>query len=180
MRRLIILTCLTLVPAVACSSSGGSAATTTTPQTTTTAARDLGTPAPGLTFGPTTSFIANCAHMPSAKDISAAVGVPMADGQVIGAETCEYLGLNDQSKTVRLSKFADAGDQAQFTDLQSSLGASKPLKDPALPNAMVGATSTVYITANGSIYTVQTAVTDGTPASQVPLSVALLKSWLKA
>ena len=77
-----------------------------------------------------------------------------------------------------LSLFSDPGDQAAFIDLQTSLGASAPLNDPALTDAQVGPTSVVYISTNNAIYTVQAMVTDGSASDQVTLSAAVLKAWL--
>jgi hypothetical protein len=131
-----------------------------------------------IPLAPPTTFISDCSPMPAAVDIAAIVGIPMADGAVIGAGTCEFRGLNEQARVVTLSLFTDAGDQAAFIDLQASLGAAAPLNDPTLPNALVDASSLVYISANGAIYTVKVLVTDGTPAEQVPLAVAILHRWL--
>ena len=48
-----------------------------------------------------TTFMPDCAGMPTPAAIGAAVGVPVGDGQVTGSGTCQYLGLNDQSKSSR-------------------------------------------------------------------------------
>jgi len=125
-----------------------------------------------------TTFIENCSQMPSAPALSGIVGIPLADGQVVGAGTCQFLGLNEQSRVITLALLTDIGDQTIFNDLQVSLGPSTPLTDPTLVNAFVDPTSLVYINANGSIYTVRTLITDATPAEQVPLSVAVLHVWL--
>jgi hypothetical protein len=86
--------------------------------------------------------------------------------------------LNDQSRVITLSLLTDAGDQATFNDLELSLGASAPLNDATLVNAMVDPSSLVYMNANGAIYTVRTLITDATPAEQVPMSAAVLHLWL--
>ncbi len=120
----------------------------------------------------------DCVGMPTNTDLSALVGVPMDTGFVSGSGTCEFVGLNDQSRTVVLSLFTDPGDQATFLDLQASLGAATPLDDAELVGAMVGSNSVVYVSTPNGIYTALTMVTDATPAEQVPLSVAVLKRWL--
>ena len=125
-----------------------------------------------------TTFIADCAQMPAAPALAGIVGIPLADGEVIEAGTCQFLGLNEQHCVITLSLFIESGDQATFNDLQLSLGASAPLADPTLVNAFVDPTSLVYINANGAIYAVRTLVTDATPAEQVPLSAAVLHLWL--
>jgi hypothetical protein len=154
--------------------AGGSAASTLAPGQT----GDVGGTGVATTLAPTTTFMPSCATMPTAAAIGAAIGVPMGDGQVTGSGTCQYQGLNDQSRTVTLSLFTDPADQAAFTDLQKSLGAPKPYKDAKLPGAQVGADSTLFVTANGAVYTVLTQATDQTAAEQVPLSAALLAEWL--
>ena len=116
--------------------------------------------------------------MPTVADLTAAVGVPLSEGQVTASGTCQYLGLNDQSKVLTLSLFTDPVDQASFTDLQSSLGAPVPLADSPISGVMVGADSSVFVSANNAMYVVLTQVTSGTAADQVPLSVAVLQKWL--
>lgn len=134
--------------------------------------------APDASIAPQTTFIPDCAGMPAPADLSALVGIPLDVGQVSGAGTCEFFGLNDQSRYVILSKLTDPADQAAFADSEATLGVAVPLNDPALAGAMIGNAAAVYITANGALYSVQTAVTDAAPADQVPLSVAVLKMWL--
>jgi hypothetical protein len=142
----------------------------------------VATAAPGETvaptIAPTTTFFPDCGLMPSPVDISAAVGVPLADGTVVGSGTCQYLGLNDQSLSVTLSLFTDPVDQASFTDLQASLGTPVPYDDSALPGAQVGVDSTMFLTSNGAVYTVLTNVTGGPSAEQVGLSAAVLRAWV--
>jgi hypothetical protein len=167
--------CLTLIALAACSDDAATPTSTTSP---------IGTLAPdvttiiGGTFAPQTTFMPDCAAMPTAADLSSLVGVPLDEGHVAGAGTCEYLGINDQSRSVLLALLTDPGDQAAFADLQSSLGVATPLDDPELAGASVSPSSAVYITANGALYSVLTMVTDAPPAEQVPLSVAVLKRWL--
>jgi hypothetical protein len=170
--RAIITLSFVTVPLVACSSDdgGNSAASGSTTADSSLIA--------GSTLAPTTTFIPDCGQMPTAADVSAAVGVPVADGEVVGSGTCQFLGVNDQSKSVLLSLFNDPADQASFNDLQTSLGAPTPYTDPALPGAQVGVDSTLFVTANGAIYTVLTNVTDASTAEQVPLSAAVLTKWL--
>lgn len=182
MRRPLVarLLALTAIAAVAAACSGGdddkavSGGTTPSGDSVFTVDSDPTT----TTIAPTTTFMPDCADMPTAADVSAAVGVPMADGAVVATGTCQYLGLNDQSRSVTVAVFSDPGDQATFNDLQASLGAPTPLDDPALAGAQVGVDGTVFITANGAIYTVLTQATDGSAAEQVPLSAAVLKAWL--
>ncbi|MFM2078850.1 MAG: hypothetical protein RJA49_2740 [Actinomycetota bacterium] len=176
----VITLCAVAALVAGCSGSDGggtadgSSATSPAPGQT----GDVGATGPTTTIAPTTTFMPDCAGMPTPAAIGAAIGVPVADGQVTGSGTCQYLGLNDQSRTVTLSLFTDPADQAAFNDLQSSLGAPKPYKDAKIPGAEVGADSTLFVTANGAIYTVLTLVTDQSPAEQVPLSAALLAEWL--
>lgn len=175
-RRRAILVCLLLTALAACSDDDAAPSTPTTAPAVTLApdATDI----TGNTLAPQTTFMPDCAAMPTAADLSTIVGLPLDDGHVTGSGTCEFLGLNDQSRSVVLAMLTDPGDQASFTDLQSSLGAVTPLDDSELAGASVSANSTVFVTANGALYSVLTSVTDGTPAEQVPLSVAVLKRWL--
>ncbi|MEQ1873308.1 MAG: hypothetical protein ABL953_06235 [Ilumatobacteraceae bacterium] len=162
---------------VACSDDAGKVAapgeSTTTvfdpnaPQTTSTLPLD--TP---------TTFIVDCGLMPTATALSAIVGIPLADGVVVGAGTCEFRGLNEQSRVITLGLLTDPGDQATFNDLQLSLGASVPLNDPTLVNALVDPSSLVYINTGGGIYTVRTSISDAAPGAQVPVSAAVLHAWL--
>lgn len=172
MQRRLVLVCLSLLAVAACSSDGGSSKGSS-PVTTTT-----GTTVTGGTVATATTFQPDCSTMPTAADLSAIVGVPLAEGTVTGSGTCQFAGLNDQTKVLTLSLFTDPGDQATFTDLQASLGPSTPLNDPALPSAMAGPTSVVYISANNAIYVVQSAVTGGPAAGEVPSSLAVLQRWL--
>lgn len=146
---------------------------------------DVSTTVPGAVSGPTTipldtptTFILDCAGMPGPTDIATIVGIPIADGAVVGAGTCQFLGLNDQSRVVTLTLLTDPTDQATFNDLVLSLGEGTPLDDPALAGATVDPTSQLYINANGSIYAVRVLVTDGGPAEQVALAAAILRLWL--
>jgi hypothetical protein len=125
-----------------------------------------------------TSIMPTCDGLADPKVISAAVGVPVAPGQVTGAGTCQYLGLNDQSKSVTLSKLTAQVDQANWADLQTSLGAPAPFTDAALPSALLGADGTLYLTSNGAIYAAQVNVTGGAAKDQAPQAAAVLKAWL--
>lgn len=173
--RAIVTTSLAALLLVACSDDGDDAGGADSTVSGATLAPGETVPP---TIAPTTTFIVDCALMPRVGDISTAVGVPLADGQVTGSGTCQYLGLNDQSKSVTLSVFTDPVDQAAFTDLQASLGAPTPYTDPALAGAQVGVDSTLFITANGAVYTVLTNVTGGAASEQVALSAAVLTLWL--
>jgi hypothetical protein len=134
--------------------------------------------APTTSLAPTTTFMPDCSLMPTAADISADVGVPLAEGTVVGTGTCQYSGLNDQSQVVQLAVYLDPADQAAFSDLQASLGTPVAYMDPALADAFVGADSTLFVTANGAIYTARVAVTGATAAEQVPLAAKVLTRWL--
>lgn len=133
---------------------------------------------PTSALATTTTFMPTCSLMPTAADIGADVGVPLAEGTVIGTGTCEYLGLNDQSSNVLLAVYLDPGDQAAFTDLQASLGTPVAYLDPVLGDAFIGADSTLYVSANGAIYTARVAVTGAPAADQVPLAAKVLARWL--
>jgi len=133
---------------------------------------------PTSALAPTTSFMPDCSLMPTAADISADVGVPLADGTVVGSGTCQYLGVNDQSLIVLLALYLDPADQAAFNDLQASLGTPVAYMDPALTNAFIGADATLFVNANGAIYAARVAVTGGTAAEQVPLAAKVLTRWL--
>ena len=182
MRRPLVVRILALSAVaaltVACSGGGDGDASDTSGITGSTVGQSSTTVS--TTIAPTTTFIPDCSIMPSAADLSALVGVPVADGYVTGAGTCQFPGLNDQSKYLTLAKLTDAGDQAAWADLQASLGTPTPFDDPALPGALVGADSTLYIVADGATYTVLTLVTGASAAEQVPLSAAVLKAWLAA
>jgi hypothetical protein len=149
--------CLTLAAVTACSDDGATPAGTTL-----SAATDA----------------AGCVAMPTVDDLSAMVGVPLAEGRVTGAGTCEYLALDDEHRSLVLVLLTDPVDQAAFADAQASAGVPTPLDDPELAGASVAASSAVYITANGALYSVLTTVTDAPPAEQVPLSVIVLERWL--
>jgi hypothetical protein len=177
--RRIVLTCTALCFAaaastgfVSCSSgSSGSKASTTT-------VFAGGTAPGGGTFGPTTTFMATCQDQPTAAVIGAAAGLPVVDGVVSGSGTCNYLGLNDQTKSILLSKFTTDADKANFLDLQNSLGTAAPVADASLPNAFVSPDFTVYTTVGDAIYTVKSTITTG-GAEDVKASEAVLAAWLK-
>ncbi len=163
---------------VACSDNSGGSSNSSGDGTTTLPGSDPAGGSTTLQLDTPTTFIVDCAQMPEVSALSATVGIPLADGQVIAAGTCQYLGLNDQSRVVTLALLTDPGDQASFNDLELSLGASTPLNDAALVNAMVDPSSLVYMNANGTIYSVRTLVNDSSPAEQVSLSAAVLHLWL--
>lgn len=163
---------------VACSDDAGTASGTPDGATTTVFDANPARTTTTLQLDTPTTFIANCAQMPDVAAISAIVGIPLVDGQVVAAGTCQYIGLNEQTRVITLGLLTDPGDQATFNDLQLSLGVSTPLNDPILVNAMVDSSSLVYINANGAIYTVRTLISDATPAEQVPMSAAVLHLWL--
>ncbi|MCE9623499.1 MAG: hypothetical protein K8R99_14270 [Actinomycetia bacterium] len=163
---------------VACSDDAGSSSNAPSDVSTTLDPTSAARTTTTLKLDTPTTFIANCSQMPDVAAISAIVGIPLADGQVVAAGTCQYIGLNEQTRVITLSLFSDPVDQATFNDLELSLGASAALNDPALPNALVDPSSLVYLNANGVIYTVRTMITDATPAEQVPLSAAVLRLWL--
>lgn len=173
--RIIALSAV-LALASACSGGGDGDAADTTGLPGSTVGQSSTTVS--TTIAPTTTFIPDCSAMPNAADLSTLVGVPMSDGFVVGAGTCQFLGLNDQSKAVTLAMLTDAGDQAAWADLQASLGTPTPFDDPALAGALVGADSTLYIVTNGATYTVLTLATGASAAEQIPLSAAVLKFWL--
>lgn len=137
----------------------------------------LGTP--DYSFGPTTTFMANCAGMPSAADLTALVGIPLQEGTVIATGTCEFRGLNDQNRVVTLGLLTDPVDQSNFHDLIASVGTTTPLGNADVPAATLGPDSTVFALVNDAVYTVQTNVTDAPMADQIPTSVAILGAWLK-
>ena len=166
-----------LLTATACSADSSSETATTSTQVTPTLAPGA-TTLTGDTFAPQTTFMPDCVQMPTAVDLSAIVGVILDQGQVTGSGTCQFLGLNDQSRSLTLSVFTDPGDQASFNDLQASIGTVRPYDDPALAGAQVGAGEVLYIAANNAIYVVQPLVNDTTPTEQLPLAAAVLKAWL--
>lgn len=176
-RRVIALSVLLLATA-ACSDDESSDSTTVTTVAPAATLAPGATSLTGDTLAPQTTFMPDCSQMPTAANLSTQVGVPLAEGQVTGVGTCEYLGVNDQSLSVVLSLLTDPAEQAAFLDLQASLGASTPLNDPALAGALVSPNSLLYVTANNATYAVQVMVTSGTPAEQLPLAVAVLTAWL--
>jgi hypothetical protein len=176
--RCAVLTITCAALGAACTDSTGEPVAPGDAAITTLAVGDPARTTTTLPLDVPTTFITSCAQMPAAADLAAIVGIPIADGEVIAAGTCQFLGLNDQSRVVTLGLLTDPVDQATFTDLQLSLGASAPLNDPSLVNAFIDPSSLVYITTAGAIYTVRTLVTDATPAEQVPLSAAILHLWL--
>ncbi len=116
--------------------------------------------------------------MPEVADLTAAVGLPMDVGQVTAPTTCQFLGLNDQSRSITLTIFTDPVDIATFNDLQTSLGASTPSTDPEIAGAMVGPEFVLYISANSALYVVQARVTGGDLAGEIAPASAILKRWL--
>ena len=126
----------------------------------------------------TTTFMPDCSQMPTAADISAVVGAPMAEGTVVGSGSCQYLGANDQSKVVSLALFLSAVDQANWNDLQASLGTPTPYADPPLPGALTGPDGTLYVTANSAIYTAKVEVNGAPATQQVAVAAQLLARWL--
>lgn len=155
----------------ACGSSSGSASVasnTVGPSTTEVATSQL----------PTTTIMPDCGPMPATAVISASVGIPVADGQVASTGSCQYLGLNDQSKSVTLAKYTDPGDQASWNDLQASLGAPTAYADPALSGALLGVDGTLYATSSGAIFTVLVNVTGAPAKAQAPAAAKLLAAWL--
>jgi len=136
-------------------------------------------PSTGLTLGPTTTFMPTCEQMPTPADLSAIVGIPLDLGIVIATGTCEYRGVNDQTRVVTLGLLTDPADQASFRDFLTSVGTTTPLTDTAVAGATLGPDNTVFVFANDAVYTVQTNVNDSPMSEQVPLSVAVLTKWLK-
>jgi hypothetical protein len=171
------LTVVSLLCALVLAACGSSSKTDTTVGAT-VGASTTSVAGGSTTAASSTSLMPTCDGLADPKVITTAVGVPVAPGQVNGAGTCQYLGLNDQSKSVTLSKLVDAGDQANWNDLQTSLGAPTPYTDPALPGALLGADGTLYLTSNGAIYGAQVNVTGGAAKDQAPQAAALLKAWL--
>ena len=126
----------------------------------------------------TTTFMPDCSQMPTAADISAVVGAPMAEGTVVGSGSCQYLGTNDQTKVVSLALFLSAVDQANWNDLQASLGTPTPYADPSLPGALTALDGTLYVSANGAIYTAKVEVNGAPATQQVAVAAQLLARWL--
>ena len=94
--------------------------------------------------------------MPEVADLTAAVGLPMDVGQVTAPTTCQFLGLNDQSRSITLTIFTD----------------------PEIAGAMVGPEFVLYISANSALYVVQARVTGGDLAGEIAPASAILKRWL--
>lgn len=169
--RAITLAALALLTAVAAACSDSDTAGPTTTEYSGLL------PTPSYTFGPTTTFMSDCATMPTPEELSAVVGIPLDAGAVIATGTCEFRGLNDQTRTVTLSLYTDAADQASFNDLVASVGAPTPLNDPSVPGAAIGPSNMVFVTLPSGIYTVVTAITDQALEEQYPISVAVLAMW---
>ena len=171
--RVLALSALAL--AAACSDDPKTAGTQ--PGSTTTTVPSVSNASTTLPLDVPTTYISDCSLMPTSESISAIVGIPLDDGPVVAAGTCQFSGLNEQSRTITLTVLQDPGDIATFYDLEVSLGASALLNDPALPDMSVDPTSLVYVYANGFVYSVRAVITGGTPAEQVPLAAAVLKMW---
>ncbi|MEI7547194.1 MAG: hypothetical protein WCK21_03940 [Actinomycetota bacterium] len=169
-RFVVTLAALTigLVLVTACTDSGSKSGKNSGDATTTV-----------FTLAPTTTFMPDCRPMPTPAALSAIVGIPMADGTVIATGTCEYRGLNDQTRVVTLSLFTDPADQAAFKDLVASVGSTLPLAGSSVAGAAVGPDARVFVAANNAIYAVQTNVTNAPMSQQVSTSVKVLAAWLK-
>lgn len=170
MRNRVVAITLLLSAAAACSAGDSdTSATTAAPGLLTT---------PSYDFGPTTTFMPDCAPMPSPAELGAILGLPLDDGIVIATGTCEFRGLNDQNRVVTLSLLTDPVDIANFNDLVASVGTTAPLNDPAAPTAMIGPNHQVLAITDRGIYGVVTQVNDSTPQEQYALSAAVLAAWL--
>ena len=180
MHRRAGLACLLLLFATAACSDDESSTTSAAPTTAepATIAPGATNPFTGDSLAPQTTFMPDCSRMPEVADLTAAVGIPMDAGQVTAPTTCQFLGLNDQSRSITLTIFTDGADIAAFNDLQASLGTSAPSTDPELAGALVGPEFALYITANSALYIVQTRVTDGDLAGEIAPASAILKRWL--
>lgn len=170
-RPLIAILFTALVAASACSddssgSGGDGGAVITDPVT-------------GLPVGPATTVLADCDPMPTPEELSAVVGIPLDVGSLITVGTCEYRGLNDQSRVLTLARLTDPADQAAFNELLASSGTTVPLADATLTGATLGIDDTVFVVAADAIYTARTQVNDSPAAEQIPLSVAVLAMWLQ-
>lgn len=172
MRRLVALTSSTLVLAAVAAGCGGSSGTkgTTIPQGYFTT--------PSYTFGPTTTFMSDCAVMPTPDTLSAIVGIPLDAGIVIATGTCEFRGLNDQNRRVTLALYTDPVDVAAFNDLVASVGTTTPIADAPVAGMFIAPDFRIGLVVNNAVYTVQTTITDQTPEEQYPLSVAVLAAWV--
>ena len=171
MRRVVALTSLSIVLAVSagCGGSSGTKGTTTPGGYFTT---------PSYTFGPTTTFMSDCAVMPTPEAISAIVGIPLDAGIVIATGTCEFRGLNDQNRRVTLALHTDPVDVASFNDLVASVGTTTPIADAPVAGMFIAPDFRIGLIVNGAVYTVQTTITDQAPQDQYPLSVAVLAAWV--
>lgn len=184
MHRNVILVGLLLLGVSACSddSSGSGPVTNDATAPTTVAQATLPpnetNPLTGDTFGPQTTFMADCGRMPTTADLLTATGVPFGEGLVSGPATCDYLGLNDQSKSITLSIFSTPEEIAEFNDLLASTGTPTPLNDPAVPDAQISPDYSVFVTANNAIYVVRTRITGADPTAEVAPAAAILAKWL--
>lgn len=178
MHRNVILAGILLLTAAACSDDNETTTTGPTTIAASTLPPDATDPLTGESLAPQTTFMADCGRMPTPADLSTAVAVPMDVGLVTGPSTCEYLGLNDQSKSITLSIFSTPEEVASFNDLVASTGTPTPLNDPAIPDAQISPDYTVFVTANNAIYVVRTRVAGGDLTAEVAPSAAVLARWL--
>ena len=178
MHRNVIFTGLLLLTTAACSDDGESTTTGPTTIAASTLPPNATDPISGESLAPQTTFMPDCGRMPSPADLSAAVGLPIDVGLVTGPSTCEYLGLNDQSKTISLSIFSTPEEIASFNDVVAGAGTPTPLNDPAIPDAQISPDYTVFVTANNAIYVVRTRITGGELTAEVAPSAAVLARWL--
>ncbi|MDO8391763.1 MAG: hypothetical protein Q7V57_14895 [Actinomycetota bacterium] len=171
-RPLLAVLVATLALATACSDDGSNSGA----DGSSSGATD---PITGEPLGPSTTALANCAPMPAPEELAAIVGIPLDVGNLITLGTCEYRGLNDQSRVITLARLTDPGDQAAFNELVASTGTTTPLADATLAGAILGPDDTVFVVASDAIYTVRANVNDSPTAEQVPLSLAVLAMWLQ-
>ena len=117
-------------------------------------------PDPSYNFGPTTTFMSDCAVMPTPEELSAIVGIPLDIGAVIATGTCEFRGVNDQNRVVTLSQLTDAADIAAFNDLVMSVGTTTPLTDAPVDGMFIAPDHRIGIIVDGAIYIVESNITD--------------------
>ena len=99
-------------------------------------------------------------------------------GEPLYAEKCSSCHGPDMNGGEMAPGLTGGEFQANWNDLQASLGTPTPYADPSLPGALTALDGTLYVTANGAIYTAKVEVNGAPATQQVAVAAQLLARWL--